>query len=78
VLVTSTDYDWRQAEEAEVTYCSPSDCQPNQVKVLSKFVVCSCGAVLCNVVLTVHPNQIKVLRFGVSCGYYALVQCWEK
>ena len=40
MLVTSTDYDWRQAEEAEVTYCSPSDCQPNQVKVLSKFVVC--------------------------------------
>ncbi|XP_076454826.1 cell surface hyaluronidase-like [Babylonia areolata] len=34
LLLTSTDYDWKQAEVAEVTYCSPNECSNTQVKVL--------------------------------------------
>ena len=44
LLLTSTDYDWKQAEEAEVVYCSPQQCSNNQVKVLRKF---SPSAILC-------------------------------
>ncbi|XP_076436577.1 cell surface hyaluronidase-like [Babylonia areolata] len=34
VLLTSTDFDWRQAEEAEVTYCSPEECNSKQLRLL--------------------------------------------